>query len=152
MEGPTMGLWKAKTDGSGLTKILSDRCGLNDVSPDGKYILCNISNGEGIGIYQFQLPEKKRTLLLPGVETYLTNMSTAGDAIQYPVAGLDQVTIFSAPWSDGKITRDPQPVFTSPINFPLTYYGNAYDISRDLSTLIYAKRGGQSDIFLLTSE
>jgi hypothetical protein len=30
------------------------------------------------------------------------------------------------------------------------YYGNAYDIARDLSTIVYAHPSGQADLYLLS--
>jgi hypothetical protein len=34
-----------------------------------------------------------------------------------------------------------------PFAFPLTYYGNAYDFSPDLSTILYVTPSGQSDFY-----
>ena len=152
VEGAQASIWKANANGSELTKLLVNNCALGDVTYDDKYIICNVSNGEEIGIYQIERSTKKRTPLLMGVETFMATMSTAGDAIQYPVGGRTEVSIYRAPWSDGKITGEPVKVFSSPLNFPLTFFGNAYDISRDLSTLVFARPAGQADLFLLAYE
>ncbi len=37
-----------------------------------------------------------------------------------------------------------------PFAFRLFYEGNAFDFSRDLSTIIYARPGGQADLYLLS--
>jgi hypothetical protein len=34
----------------------------------------------------------------------------------------------------------------------LGYAGNAYDFSDDLSTMVYARPGGQADLFLLNQK
>jgi hypothetical protein len=40
-----------------------------------------------------------------------------------------------------------------PFAFSLTYYsGNAYDFSRDLSTIVYARPGGHADLYLLSQK
>jgi serine/threonine protein kinase len=143
-------IWKVRADGTGLSKFMQDVCGLGDVTPDGKYLICNISNGDDVGIYQISIADKKRTLLLPGVDTFYAIMSADGKSIQYPVAGRNEVTIYRAGWSDGKLTGQPEAVFKPPFNFPLVWFGNAYDISRDLSTIVYARPRSQADLFLLT--
>jgi hypothetical protein len=41
----------------------------------------------------------------------------------------------------------------TPFTFPLTYgTGNAYDFSRDLSTIVYARPGGHADLYLLSQK
>ncbi|MGA7225722.1 MAG: hypothetical protein WA673_03990 [Candidatus Acidiferrales bacterium] len=40
-----------------------------------------------------------------------------------------------------------------PFTFPLEYAGgNAYDFSRDLSTIVYARPGGHADLYLLNQK
>jgi hypothetical protein len=39
-----------------------------------------------------------------------------------------------------------------PFAFPLVSGGNAYDFSRDLSTVVYARPGGQADLYLLSQK
>jgi hypothetical protein len=36
-----------------------------------------------------------------------------------------------------------------PFAFSLFYFGNSYDFSRDLSTIVYARPGGQADLYWL---
>jgi len=36
--------------------------------------------------------------------------------------------------------------------FPVLYGGNAYDFSRDLSTIVYARPGGHADLYLLSQK
>ena len=39
-----------------------------------------------------------------------------------------------------------------PFVFPMMYDGNAYDFSRDLSTVVYARPGGHADLYLLSQK
>jgi len=44
----------------------------------------------------------------------------------------------------------PQVALRLPFAFPLFYKGNGLDFSRDLSTIVYARPGGQADLYLLS--
>ena len=46
----------------------------------------------------------------------------------------------------------PKVALMVPFTFPLTYTGNAYDFSRDLSTIVYARPGGHADLYLLSQK
>jgi hypothetical protein len=39
-----------------------------------------------------------------------------------------------------------------PFAFPLDYLGNAYDFSRDLSTIVYARPNAHADLYLLSQK
>ncbi len=39
-----------------------------------------------------------------------------------------------------------------PFTFRQGYVGNAYDFSKDLSTVVYARPNGQSDLYLLSQK
>jgi hypothetical protein len=58
--------------------------------------------------------------------------------------------IYRQPWRDGKLVGAAQVALKVPFVFPLVYHGNAYDFSRDLSTIVYARPGGHADLYLLT--
>lgn len=64
-----------------------------------------------------------------------------------------EVTIYRQPWSDGKITGALQVALKVPFAFPMNYAtGNAFDFSRDLSTIVYARPGGHADLYLLSQK
>jgi len=42
--------------------------------------------------------------------------------------------------------------FKLPFAFPQRFNGNAYDISDDLSKVVYARPGGQFDFYLLSQK
>jgi hypothetical protein len=53
----------------------------------------------------------------------------------------------------GKVMRPSQVTLKVPFAFPLDYEaGNAYDFSRDLSTIVYARPGGHADLYLLSQK
>jgi hypothetical protein len=37
-----------------------------------------------------------------------------------------------------------------PFSFRLYYQGNAFDFSRDLSSIVYSRPGGEADFYLLS--
>jgi hypothetical protein len=71
-------------------------------------------------------------------------------SILYPVTSHSEVTFYRQTWRDGKLVGKPQVALKLPFAFGLTYQGNAYDFSRDLSTVVYARPGGQADLYLLS--
>lgn len=146
---PLGNVWKSAADGAGFSKIMNNICSISDVTPDGKYLLCNIGTGDEVGIYEVSISDKKRIPLLPGVETFYLTMSADGTAIQYPIAGKNEITVYRVNWKDGKLTGEPRPVFKPPFNFPFFFFGNAYDISRDLSAIAYARPRSRADLYLL---
>ena len=108
--------------------------------------------GEKGGISELSLADKKCTSLLPGVVTFGINMASDGKSFMYAVPSRSDVTIYRQPWHDGKLTGPTQIGLKLPFAFPLLVGGNAYDFSRDLSTVIYARPGGQADLYLLSQK
>jgi hypothetical protein len=69
------------------------------------------------------------------------------------VASRNDVTIYRQAWQDGKLIGTPQVALKVPFAFPLGYAaGNAYDFSRDLSTIVHARPGGHADLYLLSQK
>ncbi|MGC1636352.1 MAG: hypothetical protein WA744_12935, partial [Candidatus Acidiferrales bacterium] len=109
--------------------------------------------GEKTGIYEVSTSDKKCIPLLPGVVTLSATFGRDGRSFLYAVASRGQITIFRQPWSDGKLIGTPQVALKLPFTFPLIYAtGNAYDFSRDLSTIVYARPGGHADLYLLSQK
>jgi len=144
-------IWRANPDGSNLER-LTDGCGHAFETPPGGQYLLTLLLGEGGGISEFSLAEKKCISLLPGVVTFGINMASDGKSFLYAVPSRSDVTIYRQPWRDGKLTGPTQVAVKLPFAFPLLSGGNAYDFSRDLSTVIYARPGGQADLYLLSQK
>jgi WD40 repeat protein len=149
--GPKTRIWKANADGTGVEKFVDDCYGMEE-TPDGKYLISVILSGKDAGIYEVSLSDRKRIPLLPGVETFVVRMSQDKKAFLYSVAGRGEILFYRQEWNDGKLIGEPKVALKLPFQFPLEYFGNAYDFSSDLSTIVYAKPGGQADFYLLSFE
>jgi serine/threonine protein kinase len=154
-QAPGAGLfdtWKWNMDGPNPEKLV-DRCGgVSDAEPGGDYLLGAVVVGEMTGIYELSISDKKCIPLLPGVVTFNVTFAHDGKSFLYAVASRGEVTIYRQPWRDGKLIGPSQVALKVPFVFPLRYYGNAYDFSRDLSTIVYARPGGHADLYLLSQK
>ena len=137
-------------DGAHVQRFLDDCCLAADASRDGKRLLALVLHGENPGIYQISLKEKKVIPLVPGVAPFVAHYSPDGKSVLYPVASHGQVTFYRQPIQGEEPIGKPQVALTLPFTFPLAYNGNAFDFSSDLSTVVYARPGGQADIYLLS--
>jgi serine/threonine protein kinase/Tol biopolymer transport system component len=150
---PLFSIWKWDVDASNPEKLVDKCCLVSDADPGGKYLLGSVLIGEKIGIYEVSISEKKCIPLLPGVITFGATFAPDGRSFLYAVASRGEVTIYRQPWGDGKLIGAPKVALKVPFAFPLRYYnGNAYDFSRDLSTIVYARPGGQADLYLLSQK
>jgi hypothetical protein len=68
----------------------------------------------------------------------------------YPVAGRGEVTFYRQGWKEGALVGTPQVALKLPFSFSLFYKGNAFDFSRDLSTVVYVRPSGQFDLYFLS--
>ena len=145
-------VWKENAEGSSPEK-LSEGCGFAfDVTPGGQYLLGVVASGEKIGINEFSMPDRKCIPLLPGVTTFGLLFARDGKSFLYAVPSRHEVTIYRQPWQDGKLIGQPQVASKLPFAFPLVSGGHAYDFSRDLSTVVYARPGGHADLYLLSQK
>ncbi len=145
-------LWKMNPDGTNVQKVEAD-CGLMlDISPDQKYLLSAIWTGERTGIYQYTPADNKCTVLSPGVATFFPAFAPDYKSILYMIPGQRESKIFRQPWANGKVTGPAQVAVTLPYAFPLASGGNAYDFSRDLSTVVFAQPSSHADLYLLSNQ
>jgi serine/threonine protein kinase len=144
--------WRLSPDGS-AAEFFSEGCGFAmDSSPDGKYLLVSMMYGDQPGIFELSVADKKCTTLVPNVVTFLPRFSADGKSVLYTVSTRGEVTLYRLPWVDGKVAGTPQAVLKLPFAFAQRYGGNAYDIARDLSKIVYARPGGQFDLYLLSEK
>jgi serine/threonine protein kinase/Tol biopolymer transport system component len=150
--GPGYEIWKWSVDGSTLEKLL-DECGsAQDADPSGWYLLGTVDSGEKTGIFEVSTSDRKCIPLLPGVVTESAVFAPDSKSFLYAVVARGEATIYRQPWRDGKTIGAPQVALKVPFAFPLAYNGNAYDFSRDLSTIVYARPGGHADLYLLSQK
>jgi serine/threonine protein kinase/Tol biopolymer transport system component len=143
--------WKANVDGTNVEKLVDD-CGavLSDASPDGQYLLFAGFVGDQQGIYEFSLADRKCDVIVPGVATLVAKFSRDGKSVLYAVSSREETIIYRQSWQNGKVIGPAQIAVKLPFVFPQSYAGNAYDFSRDLSTVVYARPSGQADLYLLS--
>jgi hypothetical protein len=149
----TSDIWKWNLNGSNPEKF-ADKCGvISDADPSGHYLLGAELFGQSTGIYQASLPDRKCTPLLPGVSTFNVTFARDGKSFLYAVSARGEVTIYRQPWRNGRLIGPSQVALKVPFAFPLQYQGgNGYDISKDLSTVVYARPGGHADLYLLSQK
>ena len=132
---------------------LFDDCGTAvDVSPDQKFIIATSLWGDHPGIYQYSLADKKCTTLKPGITTYLGYFAEDGKSFIYSLATNGQTTIYRQPWRNGAQIGSPIPALKLPFALREDYEGNAFIVSRDLSTIVYARPSGHDDLYLLSQK
>jgi hypothetical protein len=149
---PTIWKWNLGLDSPNPERF-ADNCGdVFDVDAAGKYLLITVPAGERTGIYEVSIADRKCTSLLPGAATWSAIFARDGKSFLYAVASRGDVTIYRQPWGEGKLIGAPQVALKVPFVFPFSSGGNAYDISRDLSTLVYARPGGRAELYLLSQK
>jgi hypothetical protein len=99
------------------------------------------------------ISDRKCISLLPGVATFNATFARDGKSFLYAVASRGEGTIYRQPWNNGKLIGAPKAALKVPFSFPLGYAtGNAYDFSRDLSSIVYPRPGGHADLYLLSQK
>ena len=151
--GPTSEIWKMNVDGSNPEKFVEKCSWITDADPGGKYLIGAEPFGAQTGIYEVSLSDRTCIRLLPDVVTIGAIFARDGKSFLYAVASRNDVTIYRQAWQDGKLIGTPQVALKVPFAFPLGYAaGNAYDFSRDLSTIVYERPGGHADLYLLSQK
>ena len=146
-------VWKWSVDGSNPVKFVENCCMVDDADPSGQYLLGVVPKGETAGIYEVSILDRKCVALLPGVATFNVTFARDGNSFLYAVTSPAEITIFRQAWRDGKNIGAPQVALKVPFTFALgNASGNAYDFSRDLSTIVYARPGGHADLYLLSQK
>jgi hypothetical protein len=123
-----------------------------DSSPDRRFIIGTALWGEHSGLYQYSLADQKCTPLKPGITTFLAMYSRDGKSFLYSLASHGQTVIYRQPWRNGNPIGSPIPALKLPFALREDYNGNAFAISSDLSSLVYARPGGHDDLYLLSQK
>ena len=145
-------IWKTDANGSKPEEITDHAFSPSDSSSDGKYLVGLIPFGPETGVYVFSVKDKKRIPISMGEPTYFVHFSDDDKSIIYPVAGRGEILFYRQKWSDGRLIGKPEITLKVPFAFPLYRIGNTFDFSRDLSTIVYSRPGGQNDLYLLKYE
>ena len=145
-------IWTTDPEGSRTQRFLEDCCAAVEASSDGNHLLGLRLHGEKTGIYQISLKEKKFIPIVLGVAPFGAHYSPDGKSVLYPVASHGQITFYRQLIQGEEPIGKPEVALTLPFTFPLIYKGNAFDFSPDLSTVVYARPGGQADFYLLSEK
>jgi Tol biopolymer transport system component len=163
-----MELWVANIDGSNKTKLSTaaslstgswaqDNFHLNfTVEEAGKPNKVYVAGADGSGLRALNWAGgtiqvvKKCTPLVPGVVTFSILFARDGKSFLYAIPSRHDVTIYRQNWQAGNVVGQRQVSLKLPFAFPLVSGGNAYDITRDLSTVVYARPGGHAELYLLS--
>jgi serine/threonine protein kinase len=130
-----------------------DHCGMAvDLSRDRKFIISTSLWGDSPGLYQYSLAEKKCTPLKPGISTFFAAFSADGKSFLYSLASHGQTTIFRQPWRNGTPIGPPVPALKLPFALREDYGGNAFSVSPDLSSLVFARPAAHDDLYLLSQK
>lgn len=148
----TVTTWRATADGTKV-EVLTEGCGyVGDVSPDGRYLLSRYGPGGGIGIYELSVADRKCTPLLPNLAALVVHFSSDGKSILYTSNFGGETVVIRRPWHEGKLLGLGQTT-KLPFAFQGAYVGgNAYEFSKDLSTIAYSRPGGHADLYLLSQK
>jgi hypothetical protein len=142
--------WKITANGSGAERF-HEGCGYAmDGSQDSKYLLMTSPRGEKLGIFELSVVDKKCTVLVPEVTSFLPRFSRDGKYVLYAISSRGEVTLYRLPWLKGRATGSTQAVMKLPFAFSQFLGGNAYDVAGDLSKIVYARPGGQYDLYLFS--
>ena len=144
-------IWTADANGTRIQRFLDDCCQAVDASQDGNRLLGLRLRGEDAGIYQISLKEKKVIPLVPGAAPFGAHYSPDGKSVLYPADSHGLLTFYRQTIQGEEPIGKPQVALTLPFTFPLSYNGNAFDFSPDLSNVVYARPGGQADFYLLST-
>lgn len=147
----TATIWKVDLESSEVEKFVENCGAATDIDPRGKYLLAMIFSGKKLGIYEVSISDRKCTFLIPET-TFGSVFARDGKSLLYQVASRSEVAIFRQPWKDGKLAGAARVALRVPFAFPLSNDTNASDFSLDLSTIVYARPGGNADLFLLTKK
>jgi serine/threonine protein kinase len=142
--------WKISLNDSSVIPLF-DHCGeAVDSSPDHKFIIGTILWDENPGLYQYSIADKKCTILKSGITTYLAMYSNDGKSFLYSLASHGQTIIFRQPWRNGVPIGSPVLALKLPFALREDYNGNAFVVSRDLSSVVFARPAAHDDLYLLS--
>jgi serine/threonine protein kinase/Tol biopolymer transport system component len=145
-------IWVESSDGSAPQRVV-ERCGYAfETSPGGRYLLTLSGRANNVGVFQVSIAEKTCTPLVPGVVSFGITMAADGKSFLYAIPSDHNVTIYRQPWHDGKLTGPNQVALKLPFAFRLLAAGNGYDLSHDLSTVVYTRPGGHAELYLMSQK
>ncbi|MGC2555880.1 MAG: protein kinase [Candidatus Sulfotelmatobacter sp.] len=144
--------WRLSLDGSPAVPFF-DHCGMAvDSSPDNKFIITSSLWGDNPGLYQYSVADKKCTTLKSGIVSFMALYSPDGKSFLYTLASHGETTVFRQPLHNGTPVGAPIPALKLPVSLREDYGGNAFAVSPDLSSVVYARPSGHDDLYFLSQK
>ena len=144
--------WRLWLDGRPPVSLY-ENCGMPaDISPDQKFLLGTVLWTDAAGIYQYSLADKKCTELKSGIATYTLMFAHDGKSFLYALAAHGETIVYRQPWRNGVSIGSPVPALKVPLALREDYNGNAFNVSTDLSSVVYARPNGHDDLYLLSQK
>jgi serine/threonine protein kinase/Tol biopolymer transport system component len=132
-------------------EAISENCGMiTDISADHKWMIGTDLWSENAGIYLYSPSDKKCTKVKPGIATYIVFFARDDKSLYYSQASPGQTTIFRQPLRDGAPAGPAVPALKMDFALREDYNGNAFSVSNDLSSIVFARPNGHQDLFLLS--
>jgi hypothetical protein len=75
-----------------------------------------------------------------------------GKSFLYSLASHGETVIYRQPWRNGTPIGSPVPALKLPFALREDYNGNAFNVSSDLSSVVYARPAGHDDLYLLSQK
>jgi serine/threonine protein kinase/Tol biopolymer transport system component len=142
-------LWRADAEGTFIEQV-GEACGATtDSSQDHRFFLGVNLWGDKLGVSQYSMNDHTCSLVVPGIVTFIAKYSSDNRSFVYTANAHGQSTLYRQRWRDGALLGPPKPVLNFPFSLREDYGGNAYDISNDLSIIVYARPGGHDDLYFL---
>lgn len=142
-----LSVWRVNSDGSEGRLFKEGAITGIAMSPDGKYML-GITPTNSVG--QISITDQKVTELVPDVTVFLLHFAPDAKSFIYATQAPGEIIFYRQGWEDGKLLGKSEMVLKLPFAFSFEFNGNAYDFSRDLSTVVYVKPTQQADLYLLS--
>jgi Tol biopolymer transport system component/predicted Ser/Thr protein kinase len=143
-------VWKVNTNSSNPEKLAYDCGTATDIDPSGQFLLSVESSK---GVYEISILDKKCITLVPDAVVKSAIFARDGMSFLYATDSHGEVTILRQPWRHGKLIGVPQVALKVPFALSQSYsQGDAYDFSRDLSTIVYAHPSEQADLYVLSQK
>ena len=150
-QNPDRTIWKVSPETSDMELVTQNGFVVGDITSDGKYLIGRATEGEKTGISSLILETKESILLIRDVPTMMVRIAPDDQSFLYAVeSDNNEILFYRANWKNGKLIGSPEVALKVPFSFPLSFEGNGYDFTRDLSTIIFAQPAMQADIYLLS--
>jgi serine/threonine protein kinase len=144
--------WRLWLDGRPAVSLY-ENCGMPvDISPDRKFMLGTVLWTDAAGIYQYSLADRKCTVLKSGIATYNLMFAGDGKSFLYALAAHGETIVYRQAWRNGVPVGSPVPALKVPLALREDYNGNAFTVSTDLSSVVYARPNGHDDLYLLSQK